>query len=136
MSPTAQLQVSKDASMDPYNEAMQEGFIQERMDTIFAPHSAYSYEDLPSNKFGIEFALKYFNPKSNLNLADQIENYLVNVLGAILPTNAPNWKAMPARDSKNPPSQINKTTKPIYTSEDVKKLKQLIRAIGNILISI
>jgi hypothetical protein len=124
--------ISSQANLNPGGEAMQEGFVQERMDSILVPHSAYSYEDLPSDKFGIIFALKYFNPNSNLTFAEQVANFLINELGATVPTAAPNWKIMPNVDSKKPPSKTNKTTTPIYTSEDVKKLKQVLHLIDSL----
>lgn len=124
---SAQWQISKNANMSPGGEAMQEGFIQEKVDSYIVKHSAYSYEDLPSDKFGIIFSLNYFNPNSNLTLAEQITNFLNNVLGATIPTAAPNWKTMPYADSKNPPRQTNKTTTPIYTSEEAKKFNQFLQ---------
>ncbi|MCX6579262.1 MAG: hypothetical protein NT166_03685 [Candidatus Aminicenantes bacterium] len=119
----AQLQISRDAIMSPGGEAMQEGYMQEKMDTLVSTHSAYSYEDLPSDKFGIIFALQYFNPASKLTLGEQVANFLNNVLGATDPTAAPNWNMIPKDDSKNPPIQTNRTTTPIYTSEDEEKLR-------------
>ncbi|MFC2140938.1 RHS repeat-associated core domain-containing protein [Acidobacteriota bacterium] len=124
--------ISSQANLNPGGEAMQEGFVQERMDSVIAPHSAYSYEDLPSDKFGVIFALNYFNPNSNLTLAEQISNFLNNVLGATVPTAAPNWNIMPNKDTKNPPTQTNKTTTPIYTSEDVKKLKLFLQWLDSL----
>ena len=37
---------------------------------FFARHSAYSYEDLPSDKLGAEFGANYFNPESELSLGE------------------------------------------------------------------
>lgn len=88
------------------------GYKQERFDPA---HSSYSYEDLPSDRFGAIFATQYFNPDSDATLGQQIQAYLNNVLGATVPTDAPNYQTMPTIDSKNPPSRTNKTTKPIYT---------------------
>ena len=133
MAASVQHQIAKDSNISPSGEAMQDGFIQEKVDKVFAPWSAYSYEDLPSDKLGIIFALKYFNPKSNLTLGEQVANFLNNVLTATNPTTAPNWNTMPKNHSKNPPSRTNKTTTPIYTSEDVKKFIQFIKWIDSLL---
>jgi len=103
---------------NPIGEAVQDGYAQELTDKYAAKHSAYSYEDLPSDKFGAEFSTKYFNPNSELTFGEQLMNYLNNELGATNPENAPNYDKIPAVDSKNPPTQTNETTKPLYTRED------------------
>lgn len=90
------------------------GYKQERFDPT---HSSYSYEDLPSYRFGATFAMRFFNPDSNATLVQQIQAYLNNVFGATVLTDAPNYQTMPTIDSKNPPSRTNKTTKPKYTQE-------------------
>ena len=77
----------KNGEKNPIGEAMQDGYKQEATDPA---HTAYSYEDLPSDKFGAEFAVKHFDPNSDTPLADQIEKYLTG-LGATNPENAPNW---------------------------------------------
>ena len=104
----------KNGEKNPIGEAMQEGYKQEATDPA---HSAYSYEDLASDKFGAEFAVKHFDPNSDTPLADQIEKYLTETLGATNPENAPNWNQMPTTDSKNPPTATNKTTTPMYTTD-------------------
>lgn len=58
----------------PVAEALQDGYFQEMTDKYAARHSAYSYEDLPSDKYGAEFGANYFDPNSNLSLAEQLEN--------------------------------------------------------------
>ena len=40
------------------------------MDRIFANHSAYSYEDLPTDKVAAVFGASYFDPNSNLTFAE------------------------------------------------------------------
>jgi hypothetical protein len=120
---TSQWQSKQEAYMDPGSEAMQEGYMQERMDSLISQWSAYSYEDLPSDKFGIMFALQYFDPNSNLTLGEQIANFLNNVLGATVPTDAPNWEIMPEYESKNPPNRTNHTTNPVYTGEEGEKIR-------------
>ena len=37
------------------NHAVKRGYLQEKLDSIKAPHSAYSYEDLPSDYYGAVF---------------------------------------------------------------------------------
>lgn len=100
---------------DPIGEAVQDGFRQEFSDSFVAKHSAYSYEDLPSDKYGAEFAVNYFSSASNLTFAEQLYSYLVNVLESSQPENAPNFNDLPAKDTRNKPTKINKTTKPLYT---------------------
>ncbi|WP_304344205.1 RHS repeat domain-containing protein [Chryseobacterium koreense] len=89
----------KTANMNPVGEAVQDGYRQEMSDRFVAGHSAYSYEDLPSDKLGAEFGANYYNPNSKLSLGEQLLNY-VNSLGATDPKNAPNYKNLPKDDSK------------------------------------
>ncbi len=100
---------------NPIGEAVQDGYKQELTDKYAAPHSAYSYEDLPSDKFGAEFAVKYFNPNINLTLGEQIERYLNDVLKATTPDKAPNYKSIPISDDRSEPTKTNTTTNPFYT---------------------
>nr|WP_239993972.1 hypothetical protein [Neisseria lactamica] len=97
------------------SEAVQDGFWQEKMDSIKAKHSAYSYEDLPSDKFGAIFGAKYFNPNSSLTLGQQLERYLNNVLKATNPEKAPNYKEIPKKDDGTHSGIVNRTTKPMFT---------------------
>ena len=108
----------QEGNENPIGEAVQDGYAQELTDKYAAKHSAYSYEDLPSDKFGAEFSTKFFDSNSELSFGEQLMNYLNNELGATTPESAPNYDKIPAVDSKNPPTQTNKTTKPIYTKED------------------
>lgn len=101
------------ACINPVNEAVQDGYLQEFSDMITAPHSAYSYEDLPSDLFGAEFAVFYFDPDSEKTFSEQIQDFLNNVLEATLPQNAPNYEDLP-NDYPDKPSKINKTTTPAY----------------------
>ena len=55
----------KDGEKNPVGEAMQDGYKQEALDP---EHSSYSYEDLPSDRFGAVFATQYFNPSSDASL--------------------------------------------------------------------
>lgn len=102
---------------NPIGEAVQDGYKQEFTDKFAHKSSAYSYEDLPSDKFGAEFGAKYFDPKSKDNLGTQIQNYLNKVLGATDPENAPNYKSLPKEEGSEP-SRTNKTTKPVYTKDN------------------
>lgn len=99
--------------------AIKHGYWQERLDSLYPPakHSAYSYEDLPSDRYGAEFGAKYFNPKSNLSLGKQVSNYLKK-LGATNPKNAPNYNTLPNIDNGSHSGIKNKTTKPFFTKED------------------
>jgi len=104
----------KDGVSDPIGEAMQDGFRQEMTDPMY---SAYSYEDLPSDRYGAMFATQHFDSKSEDSLGMQIANYLRNVLGAVDPECAPNYSSLPSSDSKNYPTKVNMTTKPFFTNE-------------------
>ncbi|MCO5249003.1 MAG: hypothetical protein M9887_08660 [Chitinophagales bacterium] len=101
---------------DPVGEAIQEGYHQEMSDRTFAKHSAYSYEDLPSDYFGADFGANYFDPNSKLTFGEQLQNYLNN-LGATDPKNAPNYNSLPNVEPDKKPSRTNHTTKPVYTKD-------------------
>ena len=62
----------------PVANALKWGIIQEDMDTIIAPHSAYTNEDLPSDYQGARFGAEYFNPNSPLTLGQQLHNFFTN----------------------------------------------------------
>jgi RHS repeat-associated protein len=95
-----------------------DGYKQEFTDQLVNADSAYSYEDLPSDRFGAEFAAKYFDPKSNLTLAEQIGNYLKNKLGAVEGRKAPNYKDIPGIEPDNgKPTWTNHTTEPMFTTK-------------------
>ncbi|MCX2494075.1 DUF6443 domain-containing protein [Pedobacter sp. PF22-3] len=107
--------LTKTADINPVAEAMQDGYRQEMSDRLVAGHSAYSYEDLPSDKLGAEFGANYYNSNSKLSLGEQLLNY-VNSLGATDPKKAPNYKNLPKDDSKlDSPTETNHTAKPMYT---------------------
>ena len=103
---------------NPIGEAVQDGYNQEFSDRLVARHSAYSYEDLPSDRFGAEFAVNYFDQNSSLTFGQQIENYFINILEATEPSNAPNFNEIPDQDSRNTPSRTNNTTTPVYTNDN------------------
>ena len=108
----------KIANSSPVGEAVQEGYLQESGDKIFAKHSAYSYEDLPTDKFGADFGANYFNPNSKQSFGEQLRDYLNNVLRATDPTKAPNYDIMPEVSDRQPPSRTNHTTTPVYTKQN------------------
>lgn len=108
-------QYKLDGESNPIGEADQDGYKQELSDSVVAKHSAYSYEGLPSDKFGAEFAVNYFNPNSNLTFGEQLANYLNNILQASQPNTAPNYDNTPNQVSKNHPTNTNRTTTPIFT---------------------
>lgn len=100
---------------NPIGEAIQDGYKQEASDGIVARHSAYSYEDLPSDKFGAEFAVNFFDINSSFTFSEQLANYLNNILDASSPNDAPNFNDTPDLDSKDTRPITNTTTTPIYT---------------------
>jgi RHS repeat-associated protein len=110
-------QFKLDGKENPIGEAVQDGYKQEMSDKYAAKHSAYSYEDLPSDKFGAEFAVKHFDPNSKQTFGEQLENYLNNVLKATDPKNAPNYDKLPTTEPDKP-SRTNTTTTPVYTKEN------------------
>ena len=101
----------------PVGKALKEGLCQEMTDLLFSEHSAFSYEDLPSDKFGAEFGANYFDPNSSKDFGTQLKDYMENVLKATSPQEAPNFDSLPMKDSKNPPSESNMSSYPKYTSE-------------------
>lgn len=106
-----------EGSKYPVNDAIHDGCLQEMADSFFAVHSAYSYEDLPTDRIAAIFGANIFDPNSKQTLGEQIESYL-NQLGATTPQNAPNYESLPLTDEPNKPSVINKTTEPIYTIDE------------------
>jgi RHS repeat-associated protein len=100
----------------PIGSAVQDGYMQERSDALgFAKHSAFSYEDLPTDKYGADFAVNHFDPDSNIPLSDQIEKYMVQVLGATDPQFAPNYSELPAADGeRQTPTYQNHSTIPLF----------------------
>lgn len=111
-------QYKLDGKDNPIGEAVQDGYKQEMSDKYVASHSAYSYEDLPSDKFGADFAVNHFDLESDKTFGEQLENYLNNVLKATNPENAPNFDKLPTEDTSNPPTRTNKTTTPVYTDDN------------------
>jgi hypothetical protein len=95
-------------------ESVQEGSQTERMQQVFTPRSAFSYEDLPSDTFGARFAVQHFNPNAREPFGDQLAAYLNNVLGAVEASQAPNYSELPAEDDGKVDRQ-NFTTTPVYT---------------------
>ncbi len=94
---------------DPIGSAVSEGRLQEIADILKAPWSAFSYEDLPSDRLGAEFAINHFDPNSELTLGQQIQSFLTT-LGATTPQNAPNWNLIPQKDTRDRPLWLNITT--------------------------
>ncbi len=111
------LQTIGKSKMNPVGESLQDGYLQEASDVTFAAHSAYSYEDLPSDKFGAEFGANVFDPNSKLSFGEQLLNYM-NTLGATNPENAPNYNELPKQDNLKTPPRKNYSTKPVYIQGD------------------
>jgi RHS repeat-associated protein len=99
---------------NPVGSAVREGFHQELMDRFKAPWSAYSYEDLPSDRLGAIFGAQFFDPSSSLTLAEQVELFFGLYLDPMA-TSAPNYGSLPNKDSRNPPTATNRSTDPMYT---------------------
>ena len=74
--------------------------------------------DPMSDKYGVDFAVNYFDPESDLTFGEQLENYLNNLLNAVNPKDGPNYEKLPTKDTSNPPTRTNKTTVPIDTKEN------------------
>lgn len=102
---------------NPIGEAIQDGYKQEFTDSFVSSHSAYSYEDLPSDKYGAIFGVNYFNPKSDKTFSEQLKNYFDNILKATIANNAPNYNDLPKNDPSKHPSKVNYTTTPIFIKE-------------------
>ncbi|WP_265131652.1 RHS repeat-associated core domain-containing protein [Chryseobacterium oranimense] len=111
------LQTLSKSKMNPVGESLQDGYAQEASDVAFAAHSAYSYEDLPSDKFGAEFGANIFDPNSKLSFGEQLLNYM-DKLGATNPENAPNYNELPKQDNLKTPPRKNYSTKPVYVEGD------------------
>lgn len=107
-------ELHRQSSISPIGESVQEGFQTERMQQLFTPHSAFSYEDLPSDTFGAWFAVQHFNPNARVTFGEQLAAYLSNVLGAVEASQAPNYSELPAEDDGKVDRQ-NFTTTPVYT---------------------
>lgn len=110
--PEEQMRIIKTAGISPQGEAVQAGYIQEASDKLAAPYSAYSYEDLPSDKFGADFGANYFDPNSKLTFGEQLQNYFNNVLKSTTPQNAPNYECLPLTEPTKKPTATNTTTTP------------------------
>lgn len=82
---TAQHELMKGRNEDDaIKAAIETGFDQEWLDSVDGNfQSAYSYEDLPSDRFGAEFGATFFDPTSKKTLGEQVEQFLNN-----LPRNA------------------------------------------------
>jgi RHS repeat-associated protein len=123
-------QLKQQGSANPVGDAMQRGYWQEATDTLpfRAPWSAYSYEDLPSDRLGAIFGAYVFDPTKQETLGEQIETFL-NLWGADSPLNAPNINNLPLNDAEarkawensSPQQQRakqNRTTTPLHTLPD------------------
>lgn len=104
------------ANMDPITETIKDGYHQELSDRIAAKHSAYSYEDLPTDKIGAIFGAEYFDPNSKLSFGEQLYQYLMT-LGATTPDQAPNYHDLPLNEVETP-TRTNHSTKPVYTNDN------------------
>ena len=78
MSSDEQIDLLHKAHMSPVGETIQEGYTQEFVDSFISKKSAYSYEDLPTDKFGAEFGANYFDPDSELTFAEQFDKCFIS----------------------------------------------------------
>jgi filamentous hemagglutinin len=97
------------------NRAITLGYVQEISDLIGAKHSAFEYEDLVSDKQGAIFGAKFFDPKSNLNLGQQVKLYFEKELKTAQPKSAPNYHQLPTKDLGKHSGYKNYTTSPLFT---------------------
>jgi RHS repeat-associated protein len=111
-------QYKQDGEKYPMGKALKDGLLQEISDMIVAPHSAFSYEDLPSDKFGADFGANHFDPNGKKTLGEQVKDYMNTVLKATTPNKAPNYDTMPQNDSRNTPTRTNGSSTPVYTKEN------------------
>ena len=101
------------------NSTVTDSIIMETIQMLGGHGSGFSYEDLPSNKFGAEFSAKHFDPNSSKTLGEQMEDFL-NDLDPVKPSEAPNWNDVPAttddltKDGRK--TEKNYTTTPMHTT--------------------
>ena len=105
------------AAIEPEKQALMLGALQEIWDSLNpkAHQSAFSYEDLPTDKFGADFGANYFNPNSGFTFSEQVQNYLIDVLGATDPRNAPNYNSLPDDEPETSPEIKNRLPQPLFT---------------------
>jgi RHS repeat-associated protein len=99
---------------NPVEGAVRAGHLQERIDSVRDPWSAYSYEDLPSDRLGAIFGAQFFDPNSPLTLAEQMQAFFA-YLAPMSPEMAPNWAEVPDVATRNDPTHRNYTTDPMFT---------------------
>lgn len=111
-----------DGEKYPVGKALQDGLLQELSDVFFAKHSAFSYEDLCSDKFGAQFGANIFDPNSDLSFSEQLGKYLIEKLGATSIEDAPNYNTLPQTDSDTNgsyPSCQNFESHPMYLNKEI-----------------
>jgi len=88
-----------------YNLALRAGELKEIEDCFGSSEaSAYSYEDLNSNRLGALFGAYFFDPTKDKTLGEQLEAFLSAVVNPVDdPSTAPNYRAMPysANDARS-----------------------------------
>jgi hypothetical protein len=101
-------------------KAVMMGKDQEMTDGLRDPWSAYSYEDLPTDKFGAIFGAQVYDPNSKQTFSQQLGAYLSS-LGATDPKSAPNFDQMPANDAevrkRGTPTWSNHYPEPMFRSD-------------------
>lgn len=108
---------------DAFNSTLTEGFRQELFDFVQGhTHSAFSYEDLPSDFLGALFGAYVFDPESSLTLAEQYRNF-ISQYEPVNPKDAHNFLELAAYDGNtftNPTPFRNWTFVPAL-AVDVRK---------------
>ena len=108
--------VDEDAIVDG---TVTDSIIMEMLQMIGGHGSGFSYEDLPSNKYGAEFGAKHFDPNSSKTLGEQMQDFLNNLVPAN-PEDAPNWNKVPATidnlDDEGYKTPKNHSTTPKHTT--------------------
>jgi hypothetical protein len=96
-------------------DAMNEAHMQEQH--LDSKASSYSYEDIPSDWYGADFAARVFDPNSTKTLSEQVEAY-IQTLQPVKPWEAPNWATVPEGTPNEvvPPQPKNYTTTPMFTT--------------------
>lgn len=97
-------------------ETISDGRFQENVDRLIAPHSAFSYEDLPSDFQGALFGAYYFNPSSEMTFGEQIDSFFNDRLHATSPNKAPNFNNLPNIDDGTHSGIYNHTITPMFTN--------------------
>jgi hypothetical protein len=84
------------------NSTLEWGETLEALQTITAPASSHSYEDITSNLLGAVFGA-YQNKYSDKSLINNLETYLIEIGFNTCKEDAPNWQIMPKKQIGSEP---------------------------------